>query len=79
VSYTKVIEERVLFTFDDKQVDLFEGVDANFSTVNDTKKIIYGQWVEPNTYQVVVGYGIAQKFSFGPWITTAIRGLSTKT
>lgn len=67
VSYTKVIEERVLFTFDDKQeVTYLKGVDANFSTVNDIKKIIYtGQWVEPNTYQVVVGYGIAQKFSLG--------------
>jgi lipoprotein-releasing system permease protein len=53
--------------FDDKQeVTYLKGVDANFSTVNDIrKKIIYGQWVEPNTYQVVVGYGIAQKFSMG--------------
>jgi lipoprotein-releasing system permease protein len=24
-----------------------------------------GQWIEPDTYQVVVGYGIAQKFSMG--------------
>jgi lipoprotein-releasing system permease protein len=66
-SYSKIIEERVLFTFDDKQeVTYLKGVDANFSIVNDIKKTLYtGQWVEPDTYQVVVGYGIAQKFSMG--------------
>lgn len=66
-SYSKIIEERVLFTFDDKQeVTYLKGVDANFSSVNDIKKILYtGQWIEPNTYQVVVGYGIAQNFSLG--------------
>jgi lipoprotein-releasing system permease protein len=67
VSYSKIIEERVLFTFDGKQeVAYLKGVDANYSTVNDIKKTLYtGQWVEPDTYQVVVGYGIAQKFSLG--------------
>ncbi|MBC5840300.1 MAG: FtsX-like permease family protein [Flavobacteriaceae bacterium] len=66
-SYSKIIEERVLFTFDDKQeVTYLKGVDADFSAVNDIKKTLYtGQWIEPNTYQVVVGYGIAQKFSLG--------------
>jgi lipoprotein-releasing system permease protein len=48
VSYTKIIEERVLFTFDDKQeVTYLKGVDANFSTVNDIKKIIYGSGLNP--------------------------------
>ncbi len=66
-SYTKIIEERVLFTFDGKQeVTFLKGVDANFSTVNAIeKKLFNGQWLKPDTYQVVVGYGIAQKFSMG--------------
>ncbi|MDG2433817.1 FtsX-like permease family protein [Flavobacterium sp.] len=66
-SYSKIIEERVLFTFDDKQeVTYLKGVDTNFGKVNDIKKIMYtGQWIEPNTYQVVVGYGLTQKFSLG--------------
>jgi lipoprotein-releasing system permease protein len=66
-SYSKIIEERVLFVFDDKQVVTYlKGVDTNFSKVNDIKKTLYnGQWIEPDTYQVVVGYGIAQKFSMG--------------
>ena len=66
-SYSKIIEERVLFVFNDKQeVTYIKGVDTNFNAVNDIKKTLYnGQWLTPNTYQVVVGYGIAQKFSMG--------------
>lgn len=66
-SYTKIIEERVLFTFNGKQeVTYLKGVDANFSKVNAIeKKLFNGQWLKPDTYQVVVGYGIAQKFSMG--------------
>ncbi|WP_091433787.1 ABC transporter permease [Flavobacterium degerlachei] len=66
-SYSKIIEERVLFVFDDKQeVTYLKGVDTTFSTVNAIKKTLYnGQWLEPDSYQVVVGYGIAQKFSMG--------------
>ena len=66
-SYSKIIEERVLFVFNDKQVVTYlKGVDTNFNTVNDIKKTLYnGQWLEKDTYQVVVGYGIAQKFSMG--------------
>ncbi len=66
-SYTKIIEERVLFTFDGKQeVTYLKGVDSNFSKVNAIeKKLFNGQWLKPDTYQVVVGYGIAEKFSMG--------------
>ncbi|OUD36960.1 FtsX-like permease family protein [Flavobacterium sp. FPG59] len=67
VSYSKIIEERVLFTFDGKQeVATLKGVDHNFNKVNalDTK-LFNGQWLNQDTYQVVVGYGIAQKFSMG--------------
>ena len=66
-SYTKIIEERVLFTFDGKQeVTYLKGVDSNFNQVNAIEtKLFNGQWLKPDTYQVVVGYGIAQKFSMG--------------
>lgn len=67
VSYTKIIEERVLFLFKDKQqVTYLKGVDKNYVVVNDIKKKLFnGQWLKPDTYQVVVGYGIAQNFSMG--------------
>lgn len=67
VSYSKIIEERVLFTFNGKQeVTYLKGVDPKFTKVNDIKKKLYnGDWFKPNTYQVVVGYGISEKFSMG--------------
>ncbi|WP_164905445.1 ABC transporter permease [Flavobacterium sufflavum] len=66
-SFSKIIEERVLFTFDNKQeVTYLKGVDTNYSKVNNVNKIIYnGQWLEDNTYQVVVGFGFVQKLSLG--------------
>jgi lipoprotein-releasing system permease protein len=67
VSYSKIIEERVLFTFDGKQeVTYLKGIDSLFTKVNPVEKNLFnGQWLAPNTNQVVVGYGIAQKFSMG--------------
>ena len=67
VFYSKIIEERVLFTFDGKQeVTYLKGVDPAFSKVNAIKKKLFnGQWLKPDTDQVVVGYGIAEKFSMG--------------
>ena len=66
-SFSKIIEERVLFNFDNKQeVTYLKGVDPNYSKVNNTQKILYnGQWIEENTYQVVVGFGLVQKLSLG--------------
>jgi lipoprotein-releasing system permease protein len=67
VLYTKIIEERVLFLFKDKQqVTYLKGVDRNYPVVNDIKKKLFnGDWLKPDTYQVVIGYGIAQDFSMG--------------
>ncbi|PXY39684.1 ABC transporter permease [Flavobacterium cheongpyeongense] len=66
-SYTKSIEERVLFLFKDKQqVTYLKGVDSLYPVVNDIKKKLFnGLWLKPDTYQVVIGYGIAQDFSMG--------------
>ncbi|WDF63547.1 ABC transporter permease [Flavobacterium sp. KACC 22763] len=67
VSYTKIIEERVLFLFKDKQqVTYLKGVDSLYPVVNDIKKKLFnGQWLKPESYQVVIGYGLAQNFSMG--------------
>ncbi|MGV1011348.1 MAG: ABC transporter permease [Flavobacterium sp.] len=66
-SYSKIIEERVLFSFDGKQqVAYLKGVDSNFVKVNKaSQKLFNGQWFRPNTYQVVIGYGISEKLSLG--------------
>lgn len=67
-SYSKIVEERVLFFFKGKElVTCLKGVDSNFTKTNALlKKDIYnGQWLKPNSYQVVVGYGITEKLSLG--------------
>ncbi|KGO90368.1 ABC transporter permease [Flavobacterium suncheonense] len=65
--YSKTIEERVLFSFSEKQeVAFLKGVDSNFRKVNPFEKKIYaGEWLKPGTSQVVVGYGIAHSLSMG--------------
>jgi len=67
VNYSKVIEERVLFSFDQKQqVTYLKGVDSNYVVINSLPKNLFnGVWLKPNTTQAVVGYGIAQKLSLG--------------
>ena len=67
VSYSKIIEERVLFSFDGKQqVAYLKGIDSNFVKVNKaSQKLFNGQWLRPKTYQVVIGYGISEKLSLG--------------
>jgi len=66
-NYSKIIEERVLFYFNGKeQVTYLKGVDQNFTNVNKaSQKLFNGQWLKPNTYQVVIGYGISEKLSLG--------------
>jgi lipoprotein-releasing system permease protein len=66
-SFSKIVEERALFMFDGKeQFSNLKGVDANFTKVCHVNKSLFnGQWLSPNTSQVVVGYGISQKLSLG--------------
>ncbi len=66
-AYSAIVEERVLFVFDGKeQVTVLKGVDAAFNNVNAIKKSVFnGQWLAPNTSQVVIGAGISQKLSVG--------------
>jgi len=67
VFYSKAIEERVLFHYDGKdKVAVLKGVDSVFKKVNSIEKSLYnGLWVKPNTYQAVIGYGIANDLSMG--------------
>ncbi|KAF2518363.1 ABC transporter permease [Flavobacterium salilacus subsp. salilacus] len=65
--YTKIAEERVLFYYDGKeQVAYLKGVDSIYTDVNPIKeKVIQGNWLQPETSQVVIGYGIMSKLSMG--------------
>ena len=66
-SYSRVVEERVLFFFDGKeQVTYLKGVDENYTKINTISKNLFnGKWLRNKTAEVVVGYGITQKLSLG--------------
>jgi len=66
-SYSKIVEERVYFVFNEKEIVAhIKGVDANFTKVNDFNSNLYaGEWFEPNTEDVVVGSEISRKLSLG--------------
>ena len=65
--YSKIVEERALFYYNNKEhVAYLKGVDNNFTSVNNFNKFLYaGNWLEPNTNQVVVGSGISRKLALG--------------
>jgi len=67
VSYSKVIEERVILNFDDKKrTATIKGVDGNYQNVNKIDSVIYqGSWLANELNQVVVGWGISNDLSFG--------------
>lgn len=66
-NHSKVVEERVLFYCNEKEhVAYLKGVDSLYSLCYPIQsKIHSGQWLENQTSQAVVGYGIAYKMSLG--------------
>ncbi len=66
-SYSKVIEERALLYFGDKEIiTTFAGIDKNFTKVCKVDDYLYiGNWLGNKTPQVVVGSEIARKLSLG--------------
>jgi lipoprotein-releasing system permease protein len=67
-SYSKIIEERVFITFEDKSYtnSYIKGVDANFEIVNSIDSVlVLGSWLTQKTNQIVSGWGIANTLSFG--------------
>ncbi len=65
--YSKIIEERAIVQFDQKQqIITLKGVDANYKKVTSIDSMImYGNWLENGTSQIVSGGGISNKLSFG--------------
>ncbi|MCW1147969.1 ABC transporter permease [Flavobacterium lacisediminis] len=67
VSYSKIIEERVYFMYDNKElVAHIKGVDNQFIQVTDFNNHLYaGEWFETNSEHVVVGADISRKLGLG--------------
>ncbi|WP_298149784.1 FtsX-like permease family protein [Flavobacterium sp.] len=66
-AFSKVIEERVLFVFDQKsEFTYIKGVDSLFNNVSTVQKsVVDGGWLEPESNEAVIGYGIYEKLSVG--------------
>jgi len=66
-SYSKIIEERVYFMYDNKElVAHIKGVDNRYNKVTNFNKHLYaGEWFEPNSENVVVGADISRKLGLG--------------
>ena len=66
-SYSKIIEERAIVQFDQKQqIITLKGVDENYKKVTSIDSMImYGRWLESGTSQIVSGGGISNALSFG--------------
>lgn len=67
ISYSEVIEERVLLSFKNKNVPaMIKGVDSVYAKVNAIENSIFlGQWIGDNPYQVVLGNDLSRKLSTG--------------
>ncbi|WKW46740.1 FtsX-like permease family protein [Myroides sp. JBRI-B21084] len=67
IKFSHVIEDRVIFTYGDKQIVAFiKAVDKNYTqTVAINNHIAYGQWLQPNTNDAVLGNGLANEMSAG--------------
>ncbi|WP_231749160.1 ABC transporter permease [Flavobacterium rakeshii] len=66
-NYSHIVEERVLFYFDQKEhVAYLKGTDSIFTQVNPMEKqLLTGYWLTPQTSQCVVGMGTVDKLSIG--------------
>lgn len=65
-SYSKIIEERVVLNFENKNIIAsLKGVDENYPKSTIEAILAQGQWFEPNTDQIVAGWGVSNNLSFG--------------
>jgi len=66
ISYSKVVEERVILNFNNKNLVVnLKGVDESYPKSTIDYILVQGQWFEPNTNQIVAGWGVSNNLSFG--------------
>ncbi|HEX9600518.1 MAG TPA: ABC transporter permease [Mariniflexile sp.] len=65
--YAKIVEERVIIASQDKNtIATIKGVDEHFNQVVSFDTVIeHGNWIEPKSRQIMVGWGIANSLSLG--------------
>ena len=66
ISYSKVIEERVVLVNDSKnQILTLKGVDENYPQATIDSMLVEGKWMEPGMDQIVTGWGTSHSLSIG--------------
>jgi lipoprotein-releasing system permease protein len=67
ISYSKIIEERVILKTENKNhLATLKGVDSNYLKVTNIDSMVrQGNWISPNSNDVVSGSGISYNLSFG--------------
>ncbi|CAH8282869.1 lipoprotein-releasing system permease protein [Mariniflexile fucanivorans] len=65
--YSKIVEERVIVASQEKNtIATLKGVDERFEKVVNFDTVIeHGHWIDPNSRQIIVGWGIANTLSLG--------------
>ena len=58
-SFTEVVEERMLMNCDNKHLAVtLKGVGENYPQATIDSILVYGEWFESNTPQIVAGWGV---------------------
>ena len=67
LSFSRVIEERIIITSENKNLlATLKGVDTNFLNVTNIDSMVTkGNWILPNSNDIVSGWGISNNLSFG--------------
>ncbi|MTE27146.1 ABC transporter permease [Winogradskyella ouciana] len=65
--YSEIIEERIIIKSENKNLlATLKGVDSNFLNVTNVDSMVTkGSWISPESNDVVSGWGISNKLSFG--------------
>ena len=64
--YSEVVEERILMSCENKQIGVtVKGVDTNYPSATIDSILVYGQWFEPDSAQIVAGWGVTTELGFG--------------
>ena len=72
-SFSEIVEERMLMNCDNKHLAVtLKGVDDNYPQATIDSILVYGQWFEPNTPQIVAGWGVTNELGFGIFDVTKV-------
>jgi len=68
-AFSCIVEERVIFNYGDKQIVAYlKGIDSLYNKVTHINQYItHGDWLQPNSNQVVIGQIIASNLSVGTY------------